>query len=233
MEFANWLRGQLDFRQWSMTSFARRLGVHHGTVSRWLSGERRPDTHSTIEIARVLGVAPSLVLEKAGYESDVRDEFVDQTRREIERLSADLEELCHQRVQGDRERRRKREKIQELRDQLREEQQEPTGWYSDATSEHIRANPIPASVPWFSVHDSTMRMWVTHTLEKIDAAFGLENQVAEEFLREFREDWSTENVDAFAAGLRLGMRVGQLARPPGSNLRRRSTSPDKNVTDDK
>lgn len=66
-EFRRWLERQLARRDWSPAEFARRLGMNTGTVSRWMTGSRRPRTDACDKIADVLGVDVDVVLTMAGH----------------------------------------------------------------------------------------------------------------------------------------------------------------------
>ena len=65
--FAAWLDSQLRRREWSATTFAKKIGKPQGTVSRWLTGARIPDPDSCDRIADVLFVDPDEVLVIAGH----------------------------------------------------------------------------------------------------------------------------------------------------------------------
>src|ERR687898_1191527 len=65
--FVEWLRGQLRRRGWNAAELARRLHVPSGTISRWMTGERQPSSHSCDLLADVLGVDLDLVLTLAGH----------------------------------------------------------------------------------------------------------------------------------------------------------------------
>lgn len=67
MGFPRWLRGQMERREWSVTRLARELGINHGTVSQWLSGDRHPSPASCKRIADVLFVDLDEVLTIAGH----------------------------------------------------------------------------------------------------------------------------------------------------------------------
>lgn len=64
--FGEWLRIQLDRRDWTQSDLARRLGMKSGVISSWINGVRRPSHDSCFAIARELGVDPELVVAKAG-----------------------------------------------------------------------------------------------------------------------------------------------------------------------
>jgi transcriptional regulator with XRE-family HTH domain len=65
--FASWMQNQLLRRQWNEADLTRRLQVSSGTVSRWMSGERRPSSLSCDLIADAFGVEPDLVLTLVGH----------------------------------------------------------------------------------------------------------------------------------------------------------------------
>lgn len=80
--FPLWLARQLDRRKWSQTEFASRIGTNSSVVSRWVRGERVPDTKSVDKIADVLGYDVDFVLALAGHrpameidEDDLRAEL--------------------------------------------------------------------------------------------------------------------------------------------------------------
>ncbi len=62
--FAAWLDAHLRRREITVTSFANKIGMRQGTVSRWLTGTRRPSPEAWDRIAEVLFVdvdeAPAL-----------------------------------------------------------------------------------------------------------------------------------------------------------------------------
>jgi transcriptional regulator with XRE-family HTH domain len=66
-QFIAWVRKQLRRRQWNDAEFARRLDMPSGTISRWMSGERQPNTASCDRIADIFGVDVDLVLTLAGH----------------------------------------------------------------------------------------------------------------------------------------------------------------------
>lgn len=50
-----------------MAAFSRALGVESGVVSRWASGERRPESHLRDAIQRILGIDSSDWMTDAEY----------------------------------------------------------------------------------------------------------------------------------------------------------------------
>ncbi|MDQ3491925.1 MAG: helix-turn-helix domain-containing protein [Chloroflexota bacterium] len=63
--FDEWLRTQLERRRLSQRQLAERSGVNHSTISRLLTGERRPTLATATKLVRALGGAvktpPSLL----------------------------------------------------------------------------------------------------------------------------------------------------------------------------
>jgi transcriptional regulator with XRE-family HTH domain len=91
-EFASWLRAQLWRRRWNDAELTRRLGLASGTVSRWMSGERRPSSRSCYLIADLLGADIDLVLTLAGHRPGPAPAAPDDTRAALVALlqSVDL-----------------------------------------------------------------------------------------------------------------------------------------------
>jgi transcriptional regulator with XRE-family HTH domain len=83
VEFVRWMRSQLRRREWTEADLTRRIGVGRGTVSRWMSGERRPGTHSCDLIADAFGVDTDLVLSLAGHRPAVEEPAEDRDLRSI------------------------------------------------------------------------------------------------------------------------------------------------------
>jgi transcriptional regulator with XRE-family HTH domain len=65
--FNLWLHRQLRRRDWSPADLARRMDVNTGTVSRWLTGSRRPRPDACDKLADALGVDLDMVLTLAGH----------------------------------------------------------------------------------------------------------------------------------------------------------------------
>ena len=74
-EFSRWLRGQMDRREWGVTRMARELGVNHGIVSQWLSGDRNPSPASLDLIADKLVANYDELLTLAGHRPKGLDEI--------------------------------------------------------------------------------------------------------------------------------------------------------------
>lgn len=66
-QFVQWLHGQLRRREMRPVELARRMGKSPTSVSRWLAGDRRPDSRSCDILADVFGVDPDFVLTLAGH----------------------------------------------------------------------------------------------------------------------------------------------------------------------
>lgn len=64
--FGVWLRGAFASRGMNQSEFARKIGVAHGTVSRWVNG-RIPEAALIERIADVLVLDYDVVATKAGY----------------------------------------------------------------------------------------------------------------------------------------------------------------------
>jgi len=62
--FGEWLLVELGRRDLSRRQFATRIGVSHGTVARWITGDDVPSSVHINAVADVLGVKPTLVLSK-------------------------------------------------------------------------------------------------------------------------------------------------------------------------
>lgn len=86
--FAGWLAARLAQAEWKPSEFARRIGKHPPTVSRWLNGEAQPDTTSCDIVADVLNADLDYVLTLAGHRPATAP--VDATR---ERLIGKLNRL--------------------------------------------------------------------------------------------------------------------------------------------
>ena len=70
--FREWLLTELDKREWKPIDLARRIKPEApvdvaSSISRWMRGERRPDTESCRILADVLGTDIDYVLELAGH----------------------------------------------------------------------------------------------------------------------------------------------------------------------
>lgn len=62
--FGQWLLDILEEKGWSMSELGRRCDTTHVTISRLVSGERKPSPELTIRLARALGVTPEEVFRR-------------------------------------------------------------------------------------------------------------------------------------------------------------------------
>ena len=68
--FSRWLQGRMEERGWGVTRAARELGVNHGIVSQWLSGDRNPSPKSVSKVAKAFGAEVDDVMRAAGHLPD-------------------------------------------------------------------------------------------------------------------------------------------------------------------
>lgn len=71
--FQDWLRSEIEARDWSYSKLAREIDVFKGTVSRWLASPddpsfRRPSVESYTRLAELFGVDPLSIMALAGVE---------------------------------------------------------------------------------------------------------------------------------------------------------------------
>jgi transcriptional regulator with XRE-family HTH domain len=64
--FSQWLVGEIQDRDWSMSELARRCNVSHVMISRIVSGERNPSSGLCRSIAQAFGIPPEHVFRRAG-----------------------------------------------------------------------------------------------------------------------------------------------------------------------
>ncbi len=67
IDFPKWLREELSRQQMIPAELSRRSGITEGTISRILSGARRPKIETVKEIARALMLDENYVLGAAGF----------------------------------------------------------------------------------------------------------------------------------------------------------------------
>lgn len=65
----DWMRQQLQQREWTMSDLARRMDVQPSVISRWMR-VRRPDPASIYRIADAFGGDPDELLRLAGYRQE-------------------------------------------------------------------------------------------------------------------------------------------------------------------
>lgn len=66
LDFADWLRAELEKRDWSQAELARQSNISPAQITRLLNGERGIGENGIIAIARALKLPVDLVFEKAG-----------------------------------------------------------------------------------------------------------------------------------------------------------------------
>lgn len=74
-EFAEWLQGELNKREWDQTELARRARISQGQISRVISGTRGLGPDACRAIARALDLPEEFVFRKAGLLSEKREEL--------------------------------------------------------------------------------------------------------------------------------------------------------------
>ena len=65
--FAEWLEGELRARSWSRSYLAATIDKRPQTIYTWFNDDTIPSPELCQALARVLHVAPELVLQKAGH----------------------------------------------------------------------------------------------------------------------------------------------------------------------
>lgn len=66
MEFIDWLREELNKRDWSQSELARRGNISASMVSMVLSGTSKPGANFCAGVARALNLSPEAVMQQAG-----------------------------------------------------------------------------------------------------------------------------------------------------------------------
>jgi transcriptional regulator with XRE-family HTH domain len=66
MDFAEWVRGELEKRGWSQNELARQAGLTSAGISRMMTGMRDPGVDLCQGIARAFGIPQIIVFERAG-----------------------------------------------------------------------------------------------------------------------------------------------------------------------
>lgn len=94
IEFAEWLKKEMEKRGLRQVDLARRTGIGTGQISRILNMERGVGPESAVAIARALKIPPETVFRKAGLLPPAPDEPLDHTPkvREIVHLYEQLED---------------------------------------------------------------------------------------------------------------------------------------------
>lgn len=71
-DFGEWLREQIERREWQQADFAREGRFTTASVSRWINNEQLPTPQSCLRIASTLGVDDDIVLRAAGHKPATR-----------------------------------------------------------------------------------------------------------------------------------------------------------------
>jgi transcriptional regulator with XRE-family HTH domain len=85
MQFNEWLKREMDARDYSQSEFSRRSngGFGQSTVSLWIKGRSVPDPENCAAIASVLGIGVDTVLWHAGHRQIKETLSADDPRRII------------------------------------------------------------------------------------------------------------------------------------------------------
>ena len=73
-DFIAWVNSQLRARDWSLRKLSREAGIHHGTISRVLSGHNIPGHDFCDGLAHAFGMASEEVYRLAGLLQSVPDD---------------------------------------------------------------------------------------------------------------------------------------------------------------
>lgn len=66
IEFPQWLRRELEIREWSQVDLSRKTGISTAQITRIISGERGFGVEALASISNALEVSPITILRKAG-----------------------------------------------------------------------------------------------------------------------------------------------------------------------
>lgn len=66
IEFPQWLRQELEKREWSQVDLSRKTGISNAQVTRILSGERGFGVEALVAISNALNISPITIIRKAG-----------------------------------------------------------------------------------------------------------------------------------------------------------------------
>jgi transcriptional regulator with XRE-family HTH domain len=142
MTFGRWLKDELEARRLSMSELARRIGTNPGTVSRWVSDERKPDYKSCEAIALVLTVEPEMVFRKAGYTRSMESRR-QALEAESERLRSRLDAIQDQFRDLQREQEDLNIRLEEIVEELQHLEESPYGNPVEAALLAIDRLPLP------------------------------------------------------------------------------------------
>lgn len=70
LSFPDWLRSQLEERDWRQADLARRARIDTGLLSRIISGERLPSREVCVSISRAMDIPEQEVYRRAGLLSE-------------------------------------------------------------------------------------------------------------------------------------------------------------------
>lgn len=92
--FPDWLRKELDVRDWTQADLSRRSGVSTGQIARLLSGERGLGPDSILAIAKALKLPPEEVYRAAGLlpPKSERDELIEKIHHIFDELPPEEQE---------------------------------------------------------------------------------------------------------------------------------------------
>lgn len=95
-DFSEWLREELEVREWKPTDLARRAELDDGIISRALSGARMPSTQSLEKMANAFDMPVDLIFRIAGLLPPVteQEEWAARMYRRLERLPPDLRDIA-------------------------------------------------------------------------------------------------------------------------------------------
>ena len=252
MGFGEWLRSEIERRDLSISEFARRIGVSHGTVSRWLSATRRPDADSAGRIARALGVPPVVVLDMLGQRQSPTTQ-TEHLEQRLGRLHAERAGLQDETRQRELRRQQLEREIHELEiAQMRlsespmKDRDRDAGaalaagmspqWREspaverlesriDSTSQRMKYSPLSEEP---SAQHAARRayMELTGLLDVLTERLNVGREI-NDFLHRVSHNWSFAEQEAFAIGMQLGLVAGRATlRPPtGDALERSSDDP--------
>lgn len=71
-EFVNWLKGEIEARQWTQSEFAKRASLAPSTVSMVLKLQKSPGMSFCKRAAAALNLPPSEVMRRAGHLPDTQ-----------------------------------------------------------------------------------------------------------------------------------------------------------------
>lgn len=117
IEFPQWLRQELEKREWSQVDLSRKTKISPTQVARILSGERGFGIEALVEISNALEVSPITILRKAGLLSAGSDDQIsfEDWKYLLEKMTADEREEIRQIIEMKIARRKKQEGLKRLK----------------------------------------------------------------------------------------------------------------------